>query len=371
MRQDKADQVFVIETGNLRSLPSRSLRKGLFGGTLEEGLQKLIEQYPQTIPGSQIDPGSEDPPRFVLLCREMTIGSWSLDFLLVDQYSIPTLVETKLVENPESRRAVVGQIMEYAANAADAWGEGRLREKAAEYWSKRGKELGEVLIEAFGGDDFDVDDFWSNVEENLQRSKIRLIIAADELHPEVRRIIEYLNTETRNIAILGLELRCYGEDEDFIVLVPRLVGQTTRPPTPKTKLWPFAELQGIYKALPDAVLGERLSQILAWAREAGALVESRAQNPTFGVKGKSGDRIMSFGKEGFVYCFLTPEKYGGDVDARDRFVERLNTLPIFDYDPTGVVSGRNSSAPLNRLNEKEFKTFLEILEEFCASERRT
>ncbi len=368
MTRQEADQVFVIESGGLRSLPSRSLREGFFGSTLEEGLQKLVEQYPQIIPGSQIDPGSKDPPRFVLLCREMAIGSWALDFLLVDQYGIPTLVETKLVENPESRRAVIGQILEYAANAASAWGEGKLREKAAEYWSKRGKELDEVLNEVFGEVDFDIDTFWSSVEENLQRSKIRLIITTDELRPEVRRIIEYLNTETRNVQILGLEIRCYGEDKGLTVLVPRLVGQTTtKPPPRRIRLWPFAELQRIYKDLPDTVLGERLSQILEWAQKRGALIESRAQHPTFGLRGKSGERIMSFWQDGLVYCWLNAQKYAGGVEERDLFVKRLNALPIFDYDPTGVISGRNSSAPLNELDEKGFQTFLEILEEFCAS----
>ncbi|MDP6379763.1 MAG: hypothetical protein QF662_00340, partial [Phycisphaerae bacterium] len=110
----QSDEVFVIQDGRLRSLLSRSLRDGLLGTTLEDALQKLIEEYPQIIPGSQISPGSDDPPRFVLLCREMAVEDWSLDFLLVDQHGIPTLVEAKLIQNPESRRAVVGQIIEYA-----------------------------------------------------------------------------------------------------------------------------------------------------------------------------------------------------------------------------------------------------------------
>ncbi len=375
MTQEQTDQVFVIEDRILRSLSLRSLREGLFGSILEEGLQKLIEQYPQIIPGAQMDPGSEDPPRFVLLCREMPIGSWSLDFLLVDQYSIPTLVEAKLVENPESRRAVVGQIMEYAANAADAWGEGRLRQKAVEYWGKRGRELDEVLCELFQEDDFDADAFWSDVEENLRRGKIRLIIATDELKPEVRRTIEYLNTETRNAEILGLEIRCYGEDKSSLVLVPRLVGQSQTTATrkalaSKSKIWSFAELQARYQSFPDSVLGERFSQVLEWARECGALIESRTQSPTFGLKGRSGKRIISFWQNGIVYCVLNAQQYGGDAKERDRFIEKLNSLPIFDYDPTEVVDGRNSLAPLNNLSKEDYQAFLKILEEFCVAERK-
>lgn len=368
MTQEKTDQVFVIKGGALNSLPSRSLREGILGSTLEEGLHKLIEQYPQIIPGAQIDPGSDDPPKFVLLCREMAIGSWSLDFLLVDQYGIPTLVEAKLVENPESRRAVVGQIIEYAANAANAWGEGRLRDRAAEYWHKNNKELNDVLSEILGENDKDIDDFWGIVEENLQRGKIRLIITTDELRPEVRQIIKYLNTETRNAEVLGLEIRCYGKDDASIILVPRLIGQTPPPPPKLPKVWSFAELQKVYGDLTDALLRRRLSHILKWSRKRGAFIESKAQTPLFGLLGKSEKRIMGFLPDGIVYCNLNPQQFEGNVSERDRFVDRLNALPIFDYDTTKIAYGKNSSAPINELNDEEFNTFMGILGDFCVGE---
>jgi hypothetical protein len=83
------------------------MREGLIGKTLEGALQTFLEKYPQIIPGKQIDPSTEDPPRFILLRREMPIGGWSLDHLYVDQRGILTLVETKLFQNPESRREVI------------------------------------------------------------------------------------------------------------------------------------------------------------------------------------------------------------------------------------------------------------------------
>jgi hypothetical protein len=223
MTLDSSDQVFILEGETLRSLLSRSYREVSFAGTnLEQGLQKRIEQYPELIPGAQIDPSSNDPPRFALLRPEMQIGSWSLDIILVDQYAVPTLVEAKLAENPESRRAVVGQIMEYAANASEAWSQGVLREKATEYWAKKNEVLDDVLKNLTADDDFVVDDFWNRVEENLNQNRLRLIVASDELRPEVRRIIEFLNMETRNIDVLKLEIRLFGHDQNHLVLVPRL-----------------------------------------------------------------------------------------------------------------------------------------------------
>ncbi len=199
------DEIFILSQGNLRVVPYRSMRAGLLGKSLEDALQSLLQGYPELIPGSQIDPASEDPPRFVLLRREMPVGSWSLDHLFVDQHGILTLVETKLIQNPESRREVIGQIVEYAANAQDSWASGRLRQAASEFWSQQGRDLEEVLHEAFP--EQDSDDLWREVETNLKQGRIWLIVAADSLRPEVRRMIEYLNAEMQNAEVLGLELR--------------------------------------------------------------------------------------------------------------------------------------------------------------------
>ncbi len=187
------DEILTLNGDEVSRLPARPFRAGLFGETREAALQTLIERPPEVLPGGQMEPGADDPPRFALLRREMPVGGWSLDHLLVDQRGVLTLVETKLAENPEARREVVGQIMEYAANARALWGNGRARELAQEYWSRSGgKNVDDVLRDRLG---MEPDNLWALVDRNLRDGWIRLIIAADELSPEVRRIIEYLNEE--------------------------------------------------------------------------------------------------------------------------------------------------------------------------------
>lgn len=265
----QADHILVIEDEQLRALSARPFRAGLFGKTLEEALQTLIERYPDVLPGRQMDPGSEDPPRFALLRREMPIGGWSLDHLLVDQRGVLTLVETKLIENPEARREVIGQIIEYTANAVLAWGSGRAREKAAEYWSGRGRNLDDGLQEKFG-QEVEVEAFWKMVEESLRQGRIRLLAVADELRLEVRRMIEYLNAEMSSAEVFGVEFRCYGEDTSSVVLVPQLIGQTQAnidrtPSAESPTLWTVDRLQTAHDQLPSRDLGERLRTLLEWA----------------------------------------------------------------------------------------------------------
>jgi hypothetical protein len=89
-------------------------------------LQLILERNPDRLPGDQIDP--DNPRRWLLIQREMpvpdpTTGSdrWSIDFFFVDQDAIPTFVECKRFADTRSRREVVGQMFEYAANGHYYW----------------------------------------------------------------------------------------------------------------------------------------------------------------------------------------------------------------------------------------------------------
>lgn len=63
-------------------------------------------------------------------CRtRRTGGRWSLDHLFLDQDGIPTLVEVKRSSDTRIRREVVGQVMDYAANAVAYWPPSALRQR--------------------------------------------------------------------------------------------------------------------------------------------------------------------------------------------------------------------------------------------------
>jgi hypothetical protein len=293
------EHVFLVDNKALTVMPERPMRNGILGKSLEDALQHLLATYPSLLPGSAIDPGSVDPPRFVLLRREMPVGQWSLDHLFVDQTGVLTLVETKLFANPEARREVIGQLIEYAANASAHWGGGLVRQAAAEFHAGNGRELDEVLKTTFG-EDLDPDTLWASVEDNLQRGRIRLIIAADELRPEVRRMIEYLNQEMSNAELLGLELKCYGTTDSQLVLVPRIVGQTLAAADRRSGsaggavLWDRERLRVGLESIEPGVRREWLTAVLDRALKRGAWRPSRAKDPAFGVNGRWGSGLLWF-----------------------------------------------------------------------------
>ena len=92
----------------------------------ESLLQKLLADHPDLLAGDQIN--AEEPRRWLLVTREMAVpgeqdgaGRWSLDHLFLDQDAIPTLVEVKRSSDTRIRREVIGQMLDYAANAVAYW----------------------------------------------------------------------------------------------------------------------------------------------------------------------------------------------------------------------------------------------------------
>ncbi len=85
----------------------------------EDILQALVANYPDLLPGDEINPVA--PRRWLTVAREMPVpdeqgGSdrWSLDNLLLDQDAVPTLVEVKRSSDTRIRREVVGQMLDKA-----------------------------------------------------------------------------------------------------------------------------------------------------------------------------------------------------------------------------------------------------------------
>src|SRR5690242_4835410 len=98
----------------------------------EDDFQLLLVKFPSLLSWEQND--AEVPRRWLLLKREKAVpaedgggGRWSVDHLFVDQDGVPTLVEVKRQSDTRLRREVVGQMLDYAANAVVYWSIEQLR----------------------------------------------------------------------------------------------------------------------------------------------------------------------------------------------------------------------------------------------------
>lgn len=205
----------------------------------EDELQALIAQHPELLDGEQIRPG--DPRRWILITREKGIARtldsgawWSLDHLLVDQDAVPTLVEVKRGSNPEIRRTIVGQMLEYAAHASQTWTADELRQTFEESAKDRGLEPDEEIRQLLRSDgEYAADDFWRSVATNLAARRLRLLFVADEIPDPLERVVEFLNAQMPNIEVLAVEIKQFlgGASQ---TLVPRVLGRTSASPTTGT-----------------------------------------------------------------------------------------------------------------------------------------
>src|SRR5689334_6874750 len=123
----------------------------------EDQMQALVARYPELITDGDGD--------LLLIKREQEIadsdeggGRWSLDHLFVTQQGVPVLVELKRAVDTRLRREVVGQMLDYAANATVYWQGGRVAEAFAATVTKAGGNPDQLLSEFLG--EADPEEFW-------------------------------------------------------------------------------------------------------------------------------------------------------------------------------------------------------------------
>lgn len=193
-------------------------------------LQQLLEQNHDLLPGDQIRP--ETGCRWLLVKREMPVPNprtaqdqWSIDFLFVDHLSVPTFVECKRFLDTRSRREVVAQMIEYAANGAHYWDAGELRALTDATARARGSSV-EQEIAALGPEaEDDVERFFDLVQTNLREGRLRIVFFLEEAPMELRSVVEFLNRQMSDTEVLLVECQQF-RSGGTLVAVPVLFGYT-------------------------------------------------------------------------------------------------------------------------------------------------
>jgi hypothetical protein len=275
----KSAKIFLVE-GEMKLTPMTETSY-----VKEADLQALLANYPDLIPGDQIN--FEDPRRWILVARELGVpggedenSRWSLDHLFLDQEGIPTFVECKRATDTRGRREVVAQMLDYAANGIAYWQMDGLRQAAAETAQLNGKSLDEEILKLINSDDLAlVDQYWKNVEHNLRTGTVRLIFVADTIPVELRRLVEFLNEKMSDIEILAVEVKQFlGEGQKAIV--PRLLGMTETAREGK-----HAQVQGLTNR--DEFLGKCNPEISQFFTRILDIADQHGHTIYWGVKGFS------------------------------------------------------------------------------------
>ena len=297
----------TADDGNLEALEETQF-------STEAELQALIAEHPELLDGEQIRPG--DSRRWILITREKGIAPapgegarWSVDHLIIDQDAVPTLAEVKRGSNPEIRRAIVGQLLEYAAHASETWTAQELRDAFERQAEARGREPGDELSTLLQSDgEPDVDGFWEDVSTNLRAKRLRLLFVADRIPDPLAQVVSFLNAQMPGIEVLAVEIkRFHGGSAQ--TLVPRVIGRTSTPrsPTSGKRLTRESFLDGFVDENVRAV-AERL---LDAALESGGSIEYGA---SYGLSIRAKCRVW---KRPMSVAWLYSRERAGFMRTRD------------------------------------------------------
>lgn len=337
-------------------------------------LQKLLADYPHLLAGDQM--GDGPPRRWLLVSREMPVmiedevsAYGYLDHLFLDQDAVPTLVEVKRSTDMRIRREVVGQMLDYAANAPRYWPVERMRE----YFGRRFRDgpgaADTALAEFLVGED--AEEFWQKAKTNLQAGRVRLVFVADVIPQSLRAIIEFLNSQMDPAEVLGVEVRQYVGGE-VKTLVPRVIGQTAaadHKKRPQADAWTLPRFRERLRQKKGEAAVAVADQVLEWARQ-------RMPDFFYGRGTADGSVIPRVWVHGRRYLFFTLYSYGSvelslqwmkampgfEADERRReFLERISRIPGVSV-PMDAIARRPSFPILLLQSEEARRAFFDVIE---------
>jgi hypothetical protein len=189
----------------------------------EATLHTLIEQTPQLLPLA----GS---PRLTIVGREVRLGTGSADLVAVEPNGRLVVIEVKLAYNAEARRAVVAQVLTYAAYLHGVDRADLERGVLGGHLQRRGHDN---LISAVVGDDqersLDTEAFDQGLAESLADGRFRIVIVLDAAPAELVRLVGYLEAVTDKLLIDLVTVSAYDVNGSRILVPQRVEPERWRP----------------------------------------------------------------------------------------------------------------------------------------------
>ncbi len=308
----------------------------------EDWLQDLIFRHPELLPCETLDPSFEG---MVAVAREFETGSGPVDVVLLNERGRVALVECKLWSNPEARRTVVAQVVDYAA-AMSGWSTGRFEETLGKAKCKASETIREVFEDR--GGTFDETSFLDGLADSLSRGRFLLLVVGDGIRRQVQDLANAVGSNPQlgfHLALIEIGLyRADGESDAPLVVVPEVVTKTrevTRAVVEVRVIGADAEVEASvpgdddpdpYKRSPitESVFFERLSsttnqkteelarQILAQAGEYDLRIQWMEAGPVLKYDDEHTGKFFTFGQLSHV----------GELTNLSRLSERVLELGL-------------------------------------------
>lgn len=193
----------------------------------EKWFQDLLFQNPEIIPVADVHPGSS---RFIPICRELTIPKTGGSSVYLDLFGVTpegklVLIECKLWRNPQARREVVAQALEYASLLRN-WSYSDLSVRLQSMLNTRSDNpLFDIYRKADGP--LDEDAFHDQIARGLRAGDFLVIIAGDGIREDVLAIADHLNMNSGMATSLALaEFQMFMGPTGETVIIPHVPVRT-------------------------------------------------------------------------------------------------------------------------------------------------
>ncbi len=191
----------------------------------EAWLQKLLFAHAECLPLRDIEPFCGAP---VPICMELDTGAGYADILYITTQGRLILVETKLYRNPEARREVIAQILDYA-RAITSWEFEVLDRKVRATSKPDARGLVERMREAAdrAGMPFDEAQFIDTINRALSRADILLLIVGDGITSSTQSLVGFLEQHgSLHFSFALIEAAVYKTPSGGYLLQPRILAHT-------------------------------------------------------------------------------------------------------------------------------------------------
>jgi len=205
----------------------------------EAWLQEVLEKAPGLLPIAEIDDRVQ-PPLFSLGC-EISTPAGSIDNLFISASGHLVVVETKLWRNPEARRKVVAQILDYATHVR-RWNYSILCKltKKTNIWEMVSPDVAEH-------------DWIDQVNANLAAGRITLVVVGDGIRSEAKALVDMLASEPAFPFRLALvRLQIFRDCDGRHLVVPSTLAKTVEVERAIVQLVPSAGTAAISIQAPVA-----------------------------------------------------------------------------------------------------------------------
>ncbi len=195
----------------------------------ERRLQELIYDHPTCLPLDQIEPGIG---QLVSVCMELPLKVGSVDNLFVTPEGNLVLAEVKLWGNPEARRQVVAQTLEYATALFKLdYAELETNVMKADF---NGATPPPSLYSLVDGADSPTESvFADRVSRNLREGRIVVLIVGDEIRPAADELVAGLQAHAHfhfTFALVELPVYTRPDSVDEFIVLPRTLIKTETVP---------------------------------------------------------------------------------------------------------------------------------------------